>query len=71
MTDRYEALTVIFDKTIREDDAQAWIDAIKLMKHVVDVKGHVSSNLDMVIATSRVESDFRKKLLDAFWPGEK
>jgi hypothetical protein len=38
MTDRVQALTVLLDKPMRTDDAEALVNAIKLMFNVVDVK---------------------------------
>lgn len=43
MTDTYYALTVILERDIRSDDAQQIIDAIRMIKFVLDVKGNVSS----------------------------
>jgi hypothetical protein len=39
MTDRYHALTVVLDREIRTDDAEDIINAIKQLRHVVDVTG--------------------------------
>ena len=38
MTDRHAGYIVVLDQNIREDDAQPILDAIKLIKHVVDVR---------------------------------
>lgn len=38
MTSRYDTLTVVFEGPIREDDLQAWIDAIQLMDKVQAVE---------------------------------
>lgn len=38
MTDRYIAFTVILDKDLRDDDAGPIMDAIKMIKHVREVK---------------------------------
>lgn len=66
MTDRYNALLVVLDKDMREDDAQSTIDAIKHIKGVVDVKGNVS-NIEADIAESRVKQDLWDKIYKLFW----
>ena len=62
MTDRINALTVILDQDIRDDDAQALINAIKQLRGVLDVTPHVASFED-AIATSRA----RQELIDKVW----
>ena len=55
MTDRIKGLTVTLDPDIREDDAQAIIDAIKMVKGVGDVETHVADlHHHMAVATSRM-----------------
>lgn len=41
MTDRINALTVVLERDIREDDAQPLIDAIKMMKGVISVTSNI------------------------------
>lgn len=43
MTDRFNALTVVLEKEIREDDAENLIKAISMLKGVIRVKGNVSN----------------------------
>ena len=43
MTDRYCALTVVLDETIRKDDAQKVLAAIRMVKGVVEVRPVVAS----------------------------
>lgn len=71
MTDRVQALTVIFDKPIRIDDAQKWIDAIRLMNRVLNVVPHISENMEMEIAQNRAESKLREQMMDVLWPDMK
>lgn len=63
MTDRLNGVYVTFNREIREDDAQCIIDAIKMIKHVADVKPFVS---DMTIdaAKHQVKHELQKKLID-------
>jgi len=61
MTDRYNALTVVFDKDIRSDDAERLINAIKMIKGVLSVEPNVS-NVDSHIAYSKARQDISEKL---------
>lgn len=42
MTDRFNALTVVLEKDIREDDAQALLSAIGQLRGVLTVSGNVA-----------------------------
>jgi hypothetical protein len=67
MTDRYFALTVILEKDIRDDDAEHILDAIKMIKGVLNVKGNVTSP-DTWMAEERARVDLRKKLFNVLYP---
>lgn len=67
MTDRLNALTVVLDGDIREDDAQALMSAIRQLRGVLSVSGHVS-NLDSHIAKERARHELGQKLLDVLYP---
>lgn len=43
MTDRINSLTVVLQREIREDDAEAIIQAISMIKGVGQVTGHVAT----------------------------
>jgi uncharacterized protein YeeX (DUF496 family) len=60
MTDRYNALTVVLEENIREDDAEALIAAIRQLRGVQDVVPNVA-DINSVVADSRA----RLELLDA------
>lgn len=62
MTDRYNAFIVVLEKEIREDDAEKTIDAIKQIKGVSTVTGHVSSMIDAIAATKA-----KRELSDKLW----
>lgn len=64
MTDRYHSLQVILEKDIRDDDAEMLINAIKMLKGVIDVKGDVA-DWNSQMAESRAHSEIRKKLWEA------
>ena len=63
MTDRFNCLTVVLDKDIREDDAVCIIDAIRMLKRVISVEGHVTDPSDY-IAEERAKRELRKKIFD-------
>lgn len=64
MTDRYVGLTVALDKDYREDDAEKIIEAIKMVKGVLDVQPAVMDPAHY-FAETRVRADLIKKLWDA------
>ena len=61
MTDRYNAVVVTFDREIREDDAEHLINAIRMLKGVVDVTPNVS-DINSHIAESKVKRELADKL---------
>lgn len=69
MTDRYNALTVVLEQDIRDDDAEPLIEAIKMLRGVLDVQGNVSS-ANFFVAQSRADREWREKLRKLIWPDE-
>lgn len=63
MTDRYSALTVVLSEDIREDDAQAIINAICMIKHVLSVTPHVTDMADH-IAEMRTRREYQNKIFE-------
>jgi hypothetical protein len=63
MTDRYNALIVVLDKDIREDDAENIMQAIRQYKHVASVSGHVS-DINSVVAEKRVKNKIMDKMFE-------
>lgn len=63
MTDRYNALIVVLDKDIRDDDAVVIINAIQQIKHVLTVKGNVA-DIDSDVAESRIKLELTRKLYE-------
>lgn len=61
MTDRFNALAVVLEKDIREDDAQAIIAAIGQLRGVLSVSGHVST-MDSHAANERAKREIGEKL---------
>ena len=62
MTDRLKGVYVVFDHDIREDDAEAIINAIKMIKHVADVSPVGVEGSDY-INRSRINMEWTNKLL--------
>lgn len=65
MTDRIKGLTVALDRDYRDDDVQAIVDAIMMIK---GVKGVTTSKVDMSDYTARVivASKIQSKVLQVF-----
>jgi len=65
MTDRFNALTVVFEKDIREDDAQAIISAIMQLRGVASVEGNVA-DMNSHIAKQQAMYELQGKILEVF-----
>ncbi len=64
MTDRYYALTVALEKDIRSDDAENLIQAIKMLKGVLNVKPEITTPTTWM-AEERAIRELKQKLWDA------
>ena len=62
MTDRYNTLTVVLERDIREDDAECLLSAVRQLKGVLSVKGNVADT-DSYLAEERVRYETRRKLI--------
>lgn len=61
MSDTIKGLTVMLRPDMRDDDAECVINAIRMVKGVVDVKSHVADmNHHFAVQTAKLE--MRKKL---------
>jgi hypothetical protein len=67
MTARYNALVVVLEKDMREDDAEGLIEAIKRMRGVLSVKGQVTT-IDSHVAEDRARHDLGSKILAVIHP---
>lgn len=65
MTDRLKGVVVTFNEDIRVDDAEYIINAIKMIKGVIDVSPNIVNSDDHMIRM-RVENEIRQKLWKAF-----
>ena len=61
MTDRLNGVTVVFEKPIRDDDAEYLINAIRMLKHVVRVEPIIRTG-DSELEQIRIKSEIRDKL---------
>jgi hypothetical protein len=61
MTDRFCGLTVVLDQNIREDDAKPIIEAIKMLRGVLDVTGIVADSA-VWVADRRVRWEIEQRL---------
>jgi hypothetical protein len=68
MTDRIQNLTVILDQDYRDDDAQAIIAAISLLRGVARVIPGKPVNIIDHMARERAKNDLRTKIFDALNP---
>ena len=64
MTDRIHSLNVVLEREIREDDAQPIIEAIKQLKHVIDVKKNVAE-IDFYTAREQARYAVMTKVFEA------
>jgi hypothetical protein len=67
MTDRYYALTVILEKDMRDDDTEKIIEAIKMIKGVLDVKPLISDPTTWM-AQERAKRELGEKLWNVLYP---
>lgn len=63
MTDRHAGYVVTLESPLREDDAQATLDAIRMIKGVLSVEPIVSSP-EVMAGAARARDEFRQKLYD-------
>ena len=67
MTDRYHSLTVVLEKDLRTDDAEATINAIRQIRGVLKVSGEVS-DADSHMAEWRARHDLGNKVSQVIYP---
>lgn len=69
MTDRYHSLTVVLEEDVRSDDAEAIIEAIKMIRGVLDVTPHIADTASWM-AQTRVRRELGEKLMSILYPKE-
>ncbi len=70
MTDRIHSITLALEKDMRVDDAEALIEACKMLKGVLHAKGNISDH-GQYVTEARVRSDIGEKLFDIIYPKDK
>lgn len=70
MTDRIHSLTVVLESTIREDDAEAIIQAIKMVKGVLSVSSNVA-DAESYMAEERARQELGERLMEVLYPKDK
>lgn len=63
MTDRVLTLVVTLEDTFRIDDVQSIVKAIKMIKHVADVKENIYTGTDQMNAMAAM-NNFKYKLIE-------
>lgn len=72
MTDRLNGCVVVFEKDIRVDDAEAILDAIRMVKGVLAVKADDGIvELGDYVAQERTRRELGAKLWEILYPKEK
>lgn len=66
MTDRIKGLTVVLDHNIRDDDSEAIVHAILMIRGVVAVSRHVADP-DHYMAVTKAKSEIEKKFHDILY----
>lgn len=67
MTDRHSGYIVTLDRDIREDDAEAIVRALRMIKGVLSVEPQISDPM-LHIAQERARYDLGRKLLAIIYP---
>ena len=70
MTDRHAAYIVVLEKDLREDDAQATLRALGMVRGVHSVEP-VMSSPEVYIGTQRALGQLRQELAAVLWPPRK
>jgi len=64
MTDRINSLVVVFEDPIRVDDAEAYVEAIKLMRGVIKVYPGPVNDIQDYAVREQVKYDIFQKLME-------
>ena len=64
MTDRHGGYVVTLVEDIRADDAEAVINALRMLKGVLSVEPIIGGSADGFIQEQRVRAEFREKLFE-------
>jgi hypothetical protein len=67
VTDRIHALTVVLEDDVREDDVEAIVAAIRMIRRVLSVKAHVADHR-LHAAEERVRRQLGDEILRVVFP---
>jgi hypothetical protein len=67
MTDRIKGVTVTLDENIREDDAEAILNAIRMIKGVIDVDAHIA-DINHYMAVAQAKNEIRQDMIGVLYP---
>lgn len=70
MTERINALSVVLDRDMREDDVTAVIDAISMLRGVLCVTTRPAT-IESLVAEERAKRELGEKLMAVIWPKDK
>ncbi len=62
MTDRLKGYLVVLERDIREDDAEPILEALKMIKGVMEVKPYVTKSEDSIL-----EIRTKNKMIEKFY----
>ncbi len=68
MTDRFHSLVVTLEQEIREDDLKEIINAIRMLRCVLDVTTTKVVDFDSHVAKEQARQELRKQMMDILWP---
>jgi len=68
MTDRLKGFVITLENDIRVDDAQAIIEAIKMVRGVLTVQPVTTNPIGDSMIESRVRADLGTKLFNVIYP---
>ena len=66
MTDRINGFLVAFDKPIREDDAQVYMDAVRLLAGVTSVTPYIANPSADYLVEARTKEQLLRGILEVF-----
>jgi hypothetical protein len=67
MSDRYYALTVLLERPIKDEDAAHIIEAIRMIRGVLDVQPHIAT-ADVQWAQETAKRELGEKLWKVLYP---
>ena len=67
MSDRYSSLSVALDREYKDEDCQRIIEAIKMVRGVINVAPNISNLVDWN-AESRMRRELENKLWEVLYP---